>query len=174
VLVLGFGPIGAAAALCARALGARPTVVELNPERQQKATDLGFEILEAGDELPRRARRLLGGGGADVVVESTGAAGALPDAVECAKRGGRIALVGLPGEPVPIDVKRIVLFERSLIGCLGYRHDLPRVVRMIAAGRIDPVELIGDVVPLAEADKALAELASAPAGKIKVLVDPRG
>lgn len=174
VLVLGFGPIGAAAALCARALGAQPTVVELDPARLQKAADLGFRVLEAGDELARRARRLLGGGGADVIVESTGVAAVLPDAIECAKRGGRIALVGLPGDPVPFDVKRLVLFERSLVGCLGYRHDLPRVVRMIAAGRIEPAELIGEVVPLADADKALADLASAPGGKIKVLVDPRG
>jgi threonine dehydrogenase-like Zn-dependent dehydrogenase len=45
---------------------------------------------------------------------------------------------------------------------------------MIAAGQIDPAELIGEVVPLANADKALADLASAPGGKIKVLVDPRG
>jgi (R,R)-butanediol dehydrogenase/meso-butanediol dehydrogenase/diacetyl reductase len=174
VLVMGFGPIGAAAAVCARALGIRPTVVELDPARQRKADDLGFRTLEAGEELPRRARRLLGGGGADVVVESTGAAAALPDAVECAKRGGRVALVGLPADPAPIDVKRLVLFERSLVGCLGYRHDLPRVVSMIEAGQIDPTPLIGDVVPLANADEVLADLASAPGGKIKVLVDPRG
>ena len=174
VLVMGFGPIGAAAAICARALGARSTVVELDPARQRKAAELGFRTLEAGDELPRRARRLVGGGGADVVVESTGAAAALPDAVECTKRGGRIALVGLPGDPAPIDVKRLVLFERSLVGCLGYRHDLPRVVRMIEAGQIDPTELIGEVIPLADAATVLADLASAPGEKIKVLVDPRG
>ena len=174
VLVLGFGPIGAAAAVCGRALGARPTVVELDPARLQKASELGFRTLEAGGELPRRARRLLGAGGADVVVESTGAASALPDAVESTKRGGRIALVGLPSDPAPIDAKRLVLFERSLVGCLGYRHDLPRVVKMIEEGQIDPTELIGDVVPLADAGKVLADLASAPGEKIKVLVDPRG
>jgi (R,R)-butanediol dehydrogenase / meso-butanediol dehydrogenase / diacetyl reductase len=174
VLVLGFGPIGAAAAVCGRALGARPTVVEVDPARQRKAAELGFRTLEAGDELPRRARRLLGGGGADVVIESTGAASALPDAVECTKRGGRIALVGLSSDPVKIDAKRLVLFERSLVGCLGYRHDLPRVVKMIEEGQIDPTELIGEVVPLADAGKVLADLASGPSEKIKVLVDPRG
>jgi (R,R)-butanediol dehydrogenase / meso-butanediol dehydrogenase / diacetyl reductase len=173
VLVLGFGPIGAAAAECARALGARPTGVELDPARQRKADDLGFHTLEAGEGLPRRARRALDAGGADVVVESTGAAAVLPDAVECAKRGGRIALVGLAGDPAALDAKRLVLFERSLIGCLGYRHDLPRVVKLVEAARLDPTELIGDVVPLADAAKTLADLASAPSEKIKVLVDPR-
>jgi (R,R)-butanediol dehydrogenase/meso-butanediol dehydrogenase/diacetyl reductase len=173
VLVLGFGPIGAAVAECARALGARPTVVELDPARQRKADDLGFHTLEAGEGLPRRARRALGAGGADVVVESTGAAAVLPDAMECAKRGGRIALVGLAGDPAALDAKRLVLFERSLIGCLGYRHDLPRVVKLVEAARLDPTELIGDVVPLADAAKTLADLASAPSEKIKVLVDPR-
>ena len=149
-----------------RALGARPTVVELDPARQQRAGDLGFHILEAGEGLPRRARGALGGGGADVVVESTGAAGVMADAVECAKRGGRIALVGLAGDPAALDAKR-------LVGCLGYRHDLPRVVKLVEAGRLDPTELIGDVVPLADATQTLADLASAPSEKIKVLVDPR-
>jgi len=174
VLILGFGPIGAAAALCARALGARATVVELDPQRSARADELGFAILEAGAELPRRARRELGNGGADVVVESTGVASLLGDATECAKRGGRIALVGLAGEPAPIDLPRLVLFERSLIGSLGYRHDLPRVVRMVAEGQLDPRPLIGDTVPLAEAAETIAALASAPDPRIKVLVDPRG
>jgi threonine dehydrogenase-like Zn-dependent dehydrogenase len=47
------------------------------------------------------------------------------------------------------------------------------VVKLVEAGRLDPTELIGDVVPLADAAKTLADLASAPSDKIKVLVDPR-
>jgi (R,R)-butanediol dehydrogenase / meso-butanediol dehydrogenase / diacetyl reductase len=67
-----------------------------------------------------------------------------------------------------------VLFERSLVGCLGYRHDLPRVLKMVDEGQLDPTDLIGEVVPLADADDTVAALASAPGAKIKVLVDPRG
>lgn len=170
VLVLGFGPIGAAAALCARAVGATPLIVERVPVRLGKAAEMGFATLEAGDELPRRVRRAFGSGGADAVIESTGVAALLPDAVECAKRGGRIVLVGISGRPSRIESRRLALFERSLVGSLGYRHDLPRVVKMMQAGQLDPLPLIGDVVELSDAPAMFSTLASRPDERIKVLV----
>lgn len=174
VLVLGFGPLGAATALCARAMGARPTVVELDAERLRRAEALGFAAMEPGEDLPRRVRRALGSGGADVVVDSTGAAPALPTAVECARRGGRIAVLGMPNASVPLDPRRLVLFERSLVGSLGYRHDLQRVVTMLAGKSLDATALIDDVVPLSEAARTVAELAAGSDGRIKVLVTPGG
>ncbi|MEA2252486.1 MAG: (R,R)-butanediol dehydrogenase / meso-butanediol dehydrogenase / diacetyl reductase [Solirubrobacteraceae bacterium] len=170
VLVLGFGTIGAASALVARALGARPHVVELDAERRAVAERLGLPTIDPGDDLARRVRKSLGDGGADVVVESTGVADVVPLAVECAARGGRVALLGLPSAASTLDARRLTLFERSLIGSLGYRHDLPRVLRMVASGALDPAELVSDRVALADAAQALQDLASAPAGKIKVLV----
>lgn len=171
VLILGFGPIGAASALLARSLGARVQVVEIEPGRRARAEALGFSSIEAGDGLPRRVRRSTGGGGADVVVETTGSAAVLPDAVECARRGGRIALAGITSVPTSIDTSRIVLFERSLIGSLGYQNDVQRVVRMMEAGLVDPSGMISEVVPLSDAVNTIKSLAEKPDGRIKVLVD---
>jgi (R,R)-butanediol dehydrogenase / meso-butanediol dehydrogenase / diacetyl reductase len=171
VLVLGFGAIGAASALAARALGARAPVVELEPARQTRAEELGFATLDPGNGLARRVRRLLGGG-ADVVVESTGAPALLPVAVECARRGGRVSLVGLGAATATLDPARLVLFERSLIGSLGYQHDIPRALAMMDAGLIDPDAMIAGVVPLGAAVDTIAELAARPDGRIKVLVEP--
>jgi (R,R)-butanediol dehydrogenase / meso-butanediol dehydrogenase / diacetyl reductase len=109
-----------------------------------------------------------------VVVESTGASSVLPDAAECARRGGRIVLVRLATERIDVDPTRLALFERSLIGSLGYRRDLPRVMRMLDAGLLDPLGLIGGVVPLAEAPATMAALASGPDPRIKVLVSMNG
>jgi (R,R)-butanediol dehydrogenase/meso-butanediol dehydrogenase/diacetyl reductase len=173
VLVLGFGPIGAACAMLAGTLGAQPFVVEVNPERRATAERLGVATIDAGDDLPRRVRRAVGGGGADIVVESTGVAGLLATAIECATRGGRIALAGLPRDEATIDPKRITLFERSLVGSLGYRHDLPRVIDLVAAGRVDPAEIVGAVVSLSEAKETMISMASSPSSTIKVLIDPK-
>lgn len=173
VLVLGFGPIGAASAVLARALGATPIVVELDPERAARADALGFAVLEVGEDLPRRARRATGGGGATVVIESTGVPAVLPQAVECARRGGRIVAVGIPGSASQLDASRLVLFERSLVGSLGYRHDLPRIVEMVSSGVIDPLPLISETVGLARAPDAFASLDAGPRGRIKVLVEAR-
>jgi len=173
VLVLGFGPIGAATALVAQALGATPYVVEIDASRRALATELGLAVLDSGDDLPRRVRKQLGDGGADVVVESTGVAAVAAVAVECAARGGRIALLGLPKEATMLDMRRLTLFERSLVGSLGYRHDLPRVLRLAAAGVLDPAKIVSLTVGLAEARSALEMMASSPSGNIKVLVDTR-
>jgi (R,R)-butanediol dehydrogenase/meso-butanediol dehydrogenase/diacetyl reductase len=172
VLVLGFGTIGAASALVARALGATPYVVEPHDGRRAAAERLGLATLDAGDDLPRRARRQLGDGGADVVVDSTGVAEVVAVAIECAARGGRIALLGLPKDASTVDTRRLTLFERSLVGSLGYRHDLPRVLALVAAGRLDPAAIVGATVALDEAPAALRRQAFDPGDIIKVVVAP--
>lgn len=173
LLVIGFGAIGASCALVARALGTAPVVVDANPDRLAAADALGLDTLAAGDDLPRRVRRTLGGGGADVVVEATGVPDVLATAVECAARGGRIVLTGLPAAPSTLAIDRVVLFERSLIGCLGYRYDLPRVLALVEQRRFDPSVLVGDIIVLERVPHALSELAG-PTPLVKVLVDPNG
>jgi (R,R)-butanediol dehydrogenase / meso-butanediol dehydrogenase / diacetyl reductase len=174
VLVLGFGPIGAAGALLARALGGVPLIVEKSEPRAALAERLGFRTLEAGEELARRVRAALGSGGAHVVLEATGVASLMPVAIECARRAGRIVLLGIGHEAVPVDPRRLTLFERSLLGSLGYRNDLPTVVAMVGAGLVDPAAIVTDVIPLARAPEALARLATDPGGEVKVLVQPEG
>lgn len=174
VLVLGFGPIGAAAALTARALGARVVVVEKDDRRFAAASDLGFECLEAGDDLARRARARIGGGGAHVVLDSTGVAAVLPQAVDAARRGGRIVLIGLGGPPAALQGDRLVLWERTITGSLGYRHDLPRVMRLFSEGVIDPTPLVSEIVPLAGAADVMHRLSSDPGGSIKTIVRTHG
>jgi len=106
-----------------------------------------------------------------VVVESTGVAAVLPQAVECAARGGRVVAVGLTGQPSPLDSSRLTFYERSVVGSLGYRHDLPRVVHMVADGLVDPEPLINETVPLSAAPDVFASLVSDPRGRVKVMVD---
>jgi (R,R)-butanediol dehydrogenase/meso-butanediol dehydrogenase/diacetyl reductase len=173
VLVVGFGPIGAAAAVLARALGGRPIVAETSVERLAVAERQGYEVVESTAELPRELRRRLGSGGAALVVDATGVAAVLPLAIECTRRGGRIVLAGLTGTPSPIEGRRLALFERSLIGSLGYRNDLPRVMKLMDAGALDAEALITAVVPLTEASDTVRDLAADPGGRVKVLVDLR-
>src|SRR5205807_2570038 len=81
-------------------------------------------------------------------------------------------LVGLGKETASVDPRRLTLFERSALGSLGYRHDLPTVVAMTGAGLVDPAAIVTDVIPLSRAPEAFARLAADPGGNIKVLVQP--
>jgi (R,R)-butanediol dehydrogenase/meso-butanediol dehydrogenase/diacetyl reductase len=172
-VVLGFGAIGACTALVGRAMGLDVLVSEPGEERRSRAVDLGFRV-HAPEGSPRdvaRAVRALTDGGADLVVDASGAPPALEAAPDMTVRGGRISLVGLPKHPPALDpARQLVLYERSLVASLGYAHDLPRAAAMIAAGTLDPEPLVTRDIALDDLPGALEHLASDP-GEVKVLVD---
>jgi (R,R)-butanediol dehydrogenase / meso-butanediol dehydrogenase / diacetyl reductase len=153
VLVLGCGPIGAAVILSARAAGALVYVSEPTQKRRELARTLGaIEAFDPATTDPRREVYLATGRvGPDVVFECTGVASLLPSAIDAARRGGRIVLVGIGHGSAEVHPQRIVPYEREIIGSLGYRHDLPRVVELLRSGAIDPSPMITGEVPLEDA-----------------------
>jgi (R,R)-butanediol dehydrogenase/meso-butanediol dehydrogenase/diacetyl reductase len=175
VVVIGYGPVGAATALLARSLGLEPLVCELTEGRRARAEAHGFETHapEPDKKDFARAVRGLTGGGAGLVVDCSGAAPALEAAVEMTERGGRIVIAGIPKQPIPIDGGRMVLYERSLIGTLGYANDLPRVARMIASGSLEPSVIITNRIPLSEVADEIERLAGDPRDEVKVLAEVR-
>ncbi|WP_432973800.1 alcohol dehydrogenase catalytic domain-containing protein [Dactylosporangium sp. CA-233914] len=173
-VVIGYGPIGAAVALVARSMGVAVLVVELNPQRGALASQHGHALFTPTGERrdDARAIRGLAGGGANAVIECSGSKVGLESALELTRRGGNIVAVGLSKEPVTVDAARLVLFERGLLGALGYQGDLATVAGMIAAGALDPAPLISKVIPLAEAPAELARMAANPGADLKVLINP--
>ena len=173
VVVLGFGAIGACTAEVAAALGLRVLVSEPADARRERALELGHAV-HRPEGQPRdvaRSVRELTSGAAQIVVDASGVPAALEAAPDMTARGGRIAVVGLPKHPPAIDAARLVLYERSLVGSLGYAHDLPRAATMIAAGHLDPERLITRVIDLAQTPHELARQAAGTGGDIKVLID---
>src|SRR3954468_20123832 len=122
VLVVGAGPIGLMAAAVARHAGARYIVVsEPNATRRDLALRMG-----ATHVVDPRARSLndvqhdLGMvEGFDVVLEMSGNAGALRDALGNMAHGGGMAILGIPTEEIPIDVSQVVFNQLTLRGIYG-------------------------------------------------------
>ncbi|HVX33696.1 MAG TPA: alcohol dehydrogenase catalytic domain-containing protein [Solirubrobacterales bacterium] len=171
LVVIGYGPVGAATALLGRSLGLDPLVCELSPGRLARAAAHGFETHAPEPDRKDFARAVRGltGGGAGVVVDCTGAAPALEAALEMSERGGRIVIAGIPKKPVAVDAGRMVLYERELIATLGYANDLPRVAAMIASGALDPSVMITNRIALGEVAEEIERLASDPRDEVKVL-----
>jgi (R,R)-butanediol dehydrogenase/meso-butanediol dehydrogenase/diacetyl reductase len=175
IVVVGYGPIGAAVALVARAMAVYALVVELGAGRRALAERHGFATYapQGDSRVDARAVRDLTGGGADAVLECSGTSGGLESSLELTRRGGTIVVVGIPKKSVTVDPARLVLFERSLVGTLGYQGDLVTVAAMIASGALDPRPLISKTVPLSQAQTELARMAADAGADLKVLVDPR-
>ena len=112
---------------------------------------------------------------ARVVYEVTGSRAVLEEAVDALLPGGRLVVVGLQSEPVPIDLRRLTLAEVELIGTNAHvcDVDLPEALRLLAArgsGWTDvaPALLpLGDLVP-----DGIRPMAEGRGARVKTLIDP--
>ncbi|MFC4499549.1 MULTISPECIES: alcohol dehydrogenase catalytic domain-containing protein [Streptomyces] len=177
VLVVGGGPIGFAVVLAARLAGAAGLYVsEPLKERRERLLDLG--VTEAFDPRETDVRRELfvrtGRIGPDVVIDATGVAALAAEAVATVRRGGRVVLAGVGHGKVEIDMGQLVFYERAVLGTLGYHHDIPRVIDLMATGRLDASPLITGRFPLSEGAGVFADLAADRARHLKVLLTPKG
>lgn len=175
VAVVGFGMVGAAVALAAHAIGAGTVcVIEPRESRRRLAEQLGARLLDTDLGAARRELRgLSDAAGADVLVDCAGRSEMLPEVIELARRGGRVVLAGIGHQAGQIDPRRIVYFERELIGSLGYRFDLERVAAMIAGGRIDPAPLLTEPIGLSRiVEDGFERCLRDPRAPVRVFVQP--
>jgi len=122
VLVVGAGPIGLMAAAVARHAGARFVVVsEPNPVRRELALRMGAtHVVDPTARTLRDVQAELGMvEGFDVVLEMSGNAGALRDALGNMAHGGGMAILGIPNDEIPIDVSQVVFNQLTLRGIYG-------------------------------------------------------
>jgi L-iditol 2-dehydrogenase len=164
VLVLGPGPIGLLAAQVARVVGGQVLVAGLpsDAERLRMARELGFETT---DEPPASERW-------DVVIECAGSAGAASAGLGATHRGGRFVQVGIYGAPAEIPLDTILLKEIELrTGFASTPASWRRAMGLIARGAVALEPLVNDVAPLAQFERAIADLRAGRAAKI--VLDPR-
>lgn len=125
VLIVGGGPIGLFAAAIAKAHGARTvTLQEPNQARGAIAFSLELDLVVNPRELDSTARilKITEGRGPDVVLEVSGNGAALNAALDIAAPGATVALLGIPGGPVELDLGgKVVMKGISLIGVTGRR-----------------------------------------------------
>lgn len=173
VLVVGGGPIGQAAALGARRLGAsRVLVSEPMRPRRTLVEQLGFRAIDpAGDALAQEVARLTEGEGVDVALDAVGSSGTIRDALGATRPGGRVVLVGMGAPGVELPAYEISTLERELVGAFCYtpEHFAETASWAERNGRwLAP--LVSRVVAPSEAPAAFAALAAGSDDASKVVV----
>jgi (R,R)-butanediol dehydrogenase / meso-butanediol dehydrogenase / diacetyl reductase len=175
VLVTGAGPIGALAALCARAAGASTVYVsEPNPARRARAEALGVAIVldPAAVDVPEYLREQSDGLGVDVAIECSGHPNGFTAAIRSLRRRGTLAQTGLFVGEAPVEPMLWALNDLTIVGTWCYWvYDFDRIAAQIAAGDLPVERVVTSNVTLDGAPDAFAELASGKADEIKVLVD---
>lgn len=175
VAVTGCGPIGLCAVGIARAAGASWVVAtDTEPFRLELATRMGADLaLDARDpDVADRVLAATGGDGVDVVLEMSGAAPAMDQALRFVTRGGRISLLGIFGEPVAVDLSNLVIEKGvRLYGVFGRRiYDTwERTQDLLRSGALDVTPILTHRFDLADWQQGFDLLGSRHAAKVVLI-----
>jgi len=122
VLITGAGPIGIMAVAIVKHAGARFSVItDVNEYRLELAKRMGATVaLNVKNGGLRDVQQRLGmKEGFDVGLEMSGSPAALRDMIDNMSHGGKIAMLGIPSEPIAIDWNKVVFNMLTIKGIYG-------------------------------------------------------
>lgn len=160
VVVHGIGGGVALAALqFARLAGALVLVTSSSDDKLARARKLGAHhaVNYRREDVVARVRELTGGRGADLVIDSVGAA-TWPLDIGLVRKGGRVVLCGVTtGATAPTDLRALYWNQVSLHGStFGSHEDFRQMLRAVEANGVKPV--IDSVHPLSAVREATARM----------------
>lgn len=144
VVIVGAGPIGLAAIATSKLFSpARIVVVDAAESRRKAALDRGADVVLGPDEdVVGTVRGLTDGLGAQVAIEAVG----VPETFElCAavvRPGGTVANVGVHGAPATLHLEDLWIKNVTITTGLVDTFTTPRLLAMLAAGRLELPGLI--------------------------------
>ena len=170
VLITGAGPIGIMSAAVARHVGARHVVVtDINPKRLALAAEVADVVtVDVGRESLRAVRERLGmREGFDVGLEMSGVPAAFDQMVENLVMGGKIAMLGIPAKPAPVDWTRVVFKMLTIKGIYGREmfETWHKMLAMLESG-LDVRKVITHRFPVADFTTGFETMRSGESGKI--------
>ena len=168
VLVMGLGGIGLSIVQGARLAGAARIIVS-DPVPARRETAARFGATDAldpeKDDVVERARAITDGIGVDTAFDAAGSSALIVAGIAATRNGGTTVVVGVPRMDDPVTISPAALFvvgEKKLVGCMlgscNSLRDIPRLVKLWQAGRIDLEGLISQRRPLVEINEAMDDL----------------
>ncbi|WP_336798953.1 NAD(P)-dependent alcohol dehydrogenase [Kaistia sp. MMO-174] len=172
-LVIGAGPIGIMAALAALAGGcSRVYISDLVNEKLAIAgqydgvipvnireTDLKAKIAEETENW-----------GVDIVFEASGSPRAYDGIFNYVRPGGTIVFVGLPVEPIALDIVSASAKEVKMETVFRYANVFDRALALIASGKVNLVPLITGTYDFEQSIAAFERAASANPNDVKLQI----
>jgi threonine 3-dehydrogenase len=172
VAVVGSGPIGCCAVAVARAAGAQAVfATDIRPFRLDLARRMGADrVIDSTKEDPVAVvKGGTGGQGADVVLEMSGHGEGVKQAFKMLRRGGRLSLLGIPSQPVTLDLAEDVIFKGvTVLGINGRRmwKTWYQAQALLRSGKVDLTPLVTHSFPLREIHQGMALLKDGQAAKV--------
>ena len=80
-------------------------------------------------------------------------------------------MVGIPIDPVPMDVARIQSKELTITSVFRYANIYPRAIELIASGQLNVKKLITDIYPFAKVIEAYERAKELRPGDVKIQIE---
>lgn len=180
VVVFGVGGVGLNIAQAAAMVSAYPIIgIDLIDSKLEMAKRFGathcINSSKTGD-LAVEILKIVGGAGADVIVDTTGNARVIEQAYELTHTDGKTILVGVPKKGDNISIYSLPLhFKKVLTGSHGGSAephvDIPRYIRLMQAGKFSLAGLVTHEFTLDQINDAIALVRSGDAGRVLLSMD---
>ncbi|MCG3181039.1 MAG: L-threonine 3-dehydrogenase [Phycisphaerae bacterium] len=177
VLITGVGIIGLMAVTIARAAGAGQIIVaDVNDQRLAIARELGAGLALRTDDpdwVGEARKATAHDVGPAVLLEMSGHPAAIRGGFAALRNGGTAALLGLPSNPVAMDLPNDIIFKgATVLGINGRRmfETWFQMENFLLSGRINLEPIITHHMPIAAFDRAFKLMQKGEAIKVVLTV----
>ena len=172
VLVTGLGPVGLAALMLAKSMGANKLIgVEMNETRIETAKRLGLadEVIVPGPGALQQILNVTGGHGVERAIDASASDAGRQLAIRATRDWGRIAFVGEGGSCTFAPSPDIIHGQKTIYGSwVTSLWKMEELTERLVRWGIHPEDLITHEFPLEKAGEAYALMASGNCGKVAV------
>lgn len=165
VLITGAGPIGLILVQVARAFGASEVVVS-DPVPQRREMALARGATRAVDPMAEELADL--GLAVDAFFDATGVTAAVTAGLANVGPGGRVVLIGMGDDTIPLPVGLVQSRELVVTGVFRYTDTWPLAIDLVARGVVELDSLVTSRFPLSQVGDALR--AAMDAEHLKIVV----
>ncbi|MBM2710535.1 NAD(P)-dependent alcohol dehydrogenase [Mesorhizobium caraganae] len=172
-VVVGCGPIGIMIALAALAGGCSKVLISdfSAPKLEIAAQYAGIVPVNIGEQsLADAVAAATDKWGADIVFEASGSPKAFADLFDVVRPGGAVVLVGLPVEPVSLNVPAAISKEVRIETVFRYANIFDRALQLIASGKVDLKPLITGTYAFADSIEAFERAAQGNPQDVKLQI----
>lgn len=172
-IVTGAGPIGIMAALAALASGCSSVLIsDLVDEKLAIAARYpGISTINVKTQkLVDVVNAATDGWGVDVLFEASGSPRAYDEIQKLIRPGGCLVAIGMPVEPVPLDISSVASREIRIETVFRYANVFDRALAMIASGKVDLKPLISETFPFERSIAAFERAAEGRPNDVKLQI----
>jgi alcohol dehydrogenase len=151
VAIVGAGPIGLSAIMGARLFSpAHIVAIDLADTRLEAAKQFGADVtVNNGREDPVEVlARLSDGLGADVAIEAVGVPATFELAAKLIRPGGRLANIGVHGEPVTLHLEDLWIRDVTITTGLVDAYTTPTLLKLLMGHQVDAGRFVTHHFPL--------------------------